>query len=286
MLERTNVKLEKIKCPMCGKKFVPKFFHREKVNYELEVPIHRFKIHKFKNSNGEIRPYNILRRSWVTYCPKCRYIIKFAAEIGKKEMLSDYTTFFHFKEFKENDHIYEYNFHNLDKPYKEAIHYNKEILENLKKEILKILEDSNLLEWGKLYHMWYRESSIDSFKYLIRFYSQILKYIEIKDSRIGDEEFLEKIEVLELSEDLKEALIGIKELRRKTIYEYHDLNKSDEDFIRGVYMKLIFDLIFKKLAPLGLNNIYKKKNGDVINKEYLYSELKNVLSNILEDLSI
>ena len=59
MLEEAGLKPKKVKCPMCSKKFVPKFFHREKVKFELGAPIYRFKIPKFKNSNSNTRPYNI-----------------------------------------------------------------------------------------------------------------------------------------------------------------------------------------------------------------------------------
>ncbi|MFW9783462.1 MAG: hypothetical protein ACFFFB_14360, partial [Candidatus Heimdallarchaeota archaeon] len=174
----------KIMCPMCGKKYVPKFFHREKMNYELEAPIYRFKIPKFKKSNNHVRPINIIRRSWVTYCPKCKYIIKFAAEVGKKELLADFSSFFHFREFKENGNIYEYSFHNYEQPYNDALFYNKKLLKFLKNSIYNALEDIKLAHWGKLYKMWKKEKSIDSFKFLIRFYSYVLKSNQLQEAKI------------------------------------------------------------------------------------------------------
>ncbi|MFX1317239.1 MAG: hypothetical protein ACFE9T_15360 [Promethearchaeota archaeon] len=283
MLEEAGLKPKKVKCPMCGKKFVPKFFHREKVKYELGSTIYRIKIPKFKNSNENGRPYNIVRRTWVTFCPKCKYIIKFAAEVGKKEMLADFSSFLHLKEFKENGNIYEYNFYKYEKPYKETLYYNKKLMEDLRNSILNILGDLKLEQWGKLYKMWKIDNDIDSFKFLIRFYSLILKHIEIPDFKINDEKYSERIKNLDISEDLKKDLLEMKKLRMKVVYEYYELNEKDEYFIQNIFVNLIFNLIFKKLEPLGLNSIYNKKDAEIIDNESLYSELKNLFGNYLKE---
>ncbi|MFX0043146.1 MAG: hypothetical protein ACFE8L_09555 [Candidatus Hodarchaeota archaeon] len=283
MLEEVGLKIKKVKCPMCGKKFVPKFFHREKVKYEFGSTIYRIKFPKFKNSNEESRPNNIIRRSWVTFCPKCKYIIKFAAEVGKKEMLAKFSSFLHLKEFKENGNIYEYNFYNYEKPYKETLYYNEILMEGLKKSILNTLEDLKLEDWGKLYKMWKSEKIIDSFKFLIKFYSLILKYIEIPDIKISNGKYSEQIKKLDISEDLMKDLLEIKILRNKVVYEYYDLNEVDEKFIQKIFVNLVFDFIFKKLVQLGLNSIYNKKDVDIIDNSFLYSELRKIFKNYLEE---
>ncbi|MFX1321881.1 MAG: hypothetical protein ACFFAQ_09575 [Promethearchaeota archaeon] len=283
MLEEAGLKLKKIKCPMCGKKFVPKSFHREKVKYEFGGTIYRIKIPKFKNSNENGRPYNIVRRSWVTFCPKCKYIIKFAAEVGKKESLAEFSSFLHLKEFKENGNIYEYNFYNFEKPYKETLYYNKILVEGLRNSILNTLKDLRLEHWGKLYKMWRIENVIDSFKFLIRFFSLILKHFEIPNIKISNAKYSEQIKNLDISEDLKKDLLEIEKLRKKVIYEYYDLNKVDENFIQNIFFNLTFDLIFKKLEPMGLNSIYNKKESEIIDNEILYSELKKIFGNYLDE---
>ena len=283
MLEEVGLKLKKIKCPMCGKKFVPKSFHREKVKYEFGGTIYRIKIPKFKNSNENGRPYNIVRRSWVTFCPKCKYIIKFVAEVGKKEMLAEFSSFLHLKEFKENGNIYEYNFYNFEKPYKETLYYNKILVEGLRNSILNTLKDLRLEHWGKLYKMWRIENVIDSFKFLIRFFSLILKHFEIPNIKISNAKYSEQIKNLDISEDLKKDLLEIEKLREKVIYEYYDLNKVDENFIQNIFFNLTFDLIFKKLEPMGLNSIYNKKESEIIDNEILYSELKKIFGNYLDE---
>jgi hypothetical protein len=97
------MKTEKIKCPLCGVEFIPRFFHLEKLKYEVTAPVHIVDRFKFKATNGGFHPPNIVSRSWVTTCPKCQYIIKFAAEMGKKEFLDqDSTSFLKLREFKEN----------------------------------------------------------------------------------------------------------------------------------------------------------------------------------------
>jgi len=283
MLEEAGLKIKKVKCPICGKKFVPKSFHREKVKYEFGSTFYRIKNPKFKNSNENGRPYNIVRRSWVTFCPKCKYIIKFAAEVGKKEMLAEFSSFLHLKEFKENGNIYEYNFYNYGKPYKEALYYNEILMEGMRNNILNTLEDLKLESWGKLYKMWKSEKTIDSFKFLIRFYSLILKYIEIPDIEISNEKYSEQIKKLDISEDLKKDLLEIKKLRNKVVYEYHDLNEMDEKFIQNIFVNLVFDLIFKKLVQMGLNSIYNKKDTEIIDNKFIYSKLKKIIGNYLEE---
>lgn len=283
MLETAGIKIKKITCPMCGKKYVPKFFHREKMNYELEAPIYRFKIPKFKKSNNHARPNSIIRRSWVTYCPKCKYIIKFAAEVGKKELLADFSSLFHLKEFKENGNIYEYSFYNYEQPYTDALFYNKKLLKFLENSIYNALEDLNLAHWGKLYKMWKKEQTIDSFKFLIRFYSYLLNKNHVHDAKISNEKFLDTIQGLEISDDLKKDLLEIKTIRNKIIYEYYELNKDDEKFIHNTFTNLVFELAFNKLKLLGLDGIYNKKDADTIDRQFLYSELKNVFSHYFED---
>ncbi|MFX0140837.1 MAG: hypothetical protein ACFFDN_44780, partial [Candidatus Hodarchaeota archaeon] len=127
------------------------------------------------------------------------------------------------------------------------------------------------------------ENSIDSFKFLIRFYSLILKHIEIQDIKISNGKYSERIKNLDIPEDLKKDLLEIKKLRRKTIYEYYDLNEVDESFIHNIFINLMFDLIFKKLEPLGLNNIYSKKDAEIIDNEFFYLELKKLFGNYLEE---
>ena len=76
---------KKIKCPLCSVEFIPRFFHLEKLKYEVSAPVHIVNKFKYKKVNGGFQPQNIVSRSWVTTCPECKYIIKFAAELGKKE---------------------------------------------------------------------------------------------------------------------------------------------------------------------------------------------------------
>ncbi|MFX0033122.1 MAG: hypothetical protein ACFE8E_13565 [Candidatus Hodarchaeota archaeon] len=283
MTETEDIKPEKIKCPMCGKKYVPQFFHREKMNYELATPIYRFKVPKFKRNNNHIRPTSFIRRSWVTYCPKCKYIIKFAAEVGKKELLADFSSFFHLKEFKENGGVYEYTFYNYDKPYNDILYYNKILLESLRTSIYNALEDLNLKHWGKLYKMWKKEKSIDSFKFLIRFYSYLLKSNQIQEAKLSNEKFLDKIEGLNISDNLKKRLVEIKQFRTKAIYEYYELTKDDEKFIHNVFIDLMFEMVINKLDYFASNNIYDQKNIDTIDRQFLYSEIKKVFSDYFED---
>ncbi|MFW9819977.1 MAG: hypothetical protein ACFFE5_10235, partial [Candidatus Thorarchaeota archaeon] len=82
-------KREKVKCPVCGSKFIPDSFHFEKTSFDQTVSKGEFI--EFPNGKHqlELKPFTSFRGSYVTYCPECKYLIKFAAEIGQKEIIED-----------------------------------------------------------------------------------------------------------------------------------------------------------------------------------------------------
>lgn len=61
-----------------------------------------------------LRPFTLIRRFWVTYCTQCGYILKFAAEIGKKELVDEPTYRGNSGEFGEFGKTYKLNFYSIE----------------------------------------------------------------------------------------------------------------------------------------------------------------------------
>ncbi|MFX1452516.1 MAG: hypothetical protein ACFFCM_16890, partial [Promethearchaeota archaeon] len=68
-----NQKRDKIKCPVCGSKFIPESFHFEKTSFDPIVS--KGEIIEFQNEKNqlELKPFTSIRGSYVTYCPDCKY---------------------------------------------------------------------------------------------------------------------------------------------------------------------------------------------------------------------
>ena len=280
---KANNDSEKLKCPVCGFKFIPKFFHLEKVDYELAYPDHNSKLLSIRQANGDIKPLNIIRRSWNTICPKCSYIMKFAAEIGKKEVVSESSSFslVHRKEFKENGKSYKYKFYTIEKPFKEHTEYNRELIEKIQAQVLEALEGVDLNLWGTMYKAWRREGRYDSFKFLIRFISNLEKYSESKGELEEDQEFVAKLQFLNLSEDLIRMITDINLIKNKTIDSNYDLDKSDETLIEFAFIRLLYELVYQHLKPLNLNAIKFNENFDEIDRIQFFTALRNFIYNYL-----
>jgi len=284
MLETIGMKKKKIKCPLCSVKFIPRFFHREKLKFEVSAPVHIINRFKSKFSNGGFQPPNIVSRSWVTICPECNYIIKFAAELGKKEFLDqDSKSILHLREFSENGKRYEYKFYNLEKPYKEAHYYNTDLIEEIKERILKALDDLDLSKWGFLYKTWKIDSQIDSFKFLIRFLAYIENFITSLGIAIDPDTFLAKIVSLNVPYELKENIISLFRIREKTVGQDYDLNKKDETLLQNTYIELTMELVFQEMMALHLNKANIKEDPRALDKEFYYLELKQLLQNFIKN---
>ncbi|MFW9877264.1 MAG: hypothetical protein ACFFG0_29590 [Candidatus Thorarchaeota archaeon] len=267
MLKTTDMKKKKIKCPLCSVKFIPRFFHREKLKFEVSAPIHIIDKFKLKISNGGFQPPNIVSRSWVTICPECNYIIKFAAEMGKKKVLDQNSkSILHLRQFKEEGKHYEYKFYNLEKPYKEAYSYNTDLIEKLKKRILKVLFDLDLSNWGYLYKMWKIDSQIDSFKFLIRFLAYIEKYIALLKIKINSDSIIAKIGASYLPHEIKENITSLIKTRERTVNNYYDLDKKDEALLQNTYIELAMELIFQELVSFHLDKASIKEDPKALNK--------------------
>jgi len=272
----------KIKCPVCNHKFIPAYYHLEKIDYVLENNHHNFKIMKHKTSNGDLKPKNLVRKSWITSCPKCFYILRFAAELGKKRFLNGDSSRFHLKEFKENDKWFNYEFESIKQPVNELATLNKKYLEIVQIKILDALDGLNLFKWGKLYKKWISDLSIDSFKFLIRFCYKFDNYCNELNEWASTQGIEYKIETLNFSDDLKEIMVKIEKLRLDTMNNNHELNKKDEDVLRKAFLKLMFELVYDRLKDLELDQLYLVEFYDDYDREILIKNVEKYIENYIE----
>ena len=87
-LNRPKKQETKLKCPSCGVEFIP-------ISYDLiseDEPSHndlayQLKSDKLPGFNMRIYPFTFISKYWITFCPECGYILRYVAEIGKKQLL-------------------------------------------------------------------------------------------------------------------------------------------------------------------------------------------------------
>jgi len=155
-------KKEKVKCPVCGLKFIPESFHFEKTSFDQRES--KGELIEFPNGKHqlELKPFTSFRGSFVTYCPECKYLIKFAAEIGQKEIVEDPSLIKKLGGIKEFGKIYKYQYEPLEKPYMDYSDYFLETIDNINLSIKEALDEVNLAQWGTSYNQWKENKSIDS----------------------------------------------------------------------------------------------------------------------------
>ena len=273
---------DKIKCPVCNNKFIPTYYHIEKNNYESEINVLNLRIIKHNKKNGNAVPKQLIRKSWITSCPKCHYVLRFAAEINKKVLLNGNSSFFHVKEFKENQRWFKYEVESFEKPFEDMKTYNDKYLNDIKNEVTEALSDLKLHRWGILYKKWDSDFSMDSFKFLIRFCSSFDKYCAELNEWVNTQGMKYKIEALDLSEDLKESMIKVEELKLASINNNYELSSKDEGVIRKAFLKLMFELVYKKLNPLKLGDINSLEFNDQYDKEIFILKVEQFIENHLE----
>jgi hypothetical protein len=135
---------EKVKCPVCGFKFIPESFQFEKTSFDQEE--NKGESIEFPNGKHqlELKPFTSIRGSFVTYCPECKYLIKFAAELGKKEMVEDPSIIKKLGGIKEFGNIYKYSYDPLEKPFMDYSDYFLEKTDTIKQSIKEALDEVNL----------------------------------------------------------------------------------------------------------------------------------------------
>jgi hypothetical protein len=270
-------KREKVKCPVCGFKFIPESFQFEKASYDQTES--KGEIIEFPNGKHqlELKPFTSIRGSFVTYCPGCKYLIKFAAELGNKEVVEDPSLIKKFSGIKEFGKIYKYQYEPIEKPYMDYSDYFIEKTDNIKKNIKEALDKINLAQWGNSYNQWKENKSIDSFKFLIHFFSNLIDYLDSQVENTDEKTVIQKIEALNLSANLEILIKKVRELRNKITHEVYELSEEEEHLVENAFVQFIHFLIIKQLSPLDLNKIKIEKEHNFINIDKVNYELVRFL---------
>jgi len=295
---------KKIKCPICNKKFIPESFHIEKIHFDLVES--KGELMEFQKEKHQIviKPFSSIRGSWVTYCPECGFMLKFAAEVGKKELVEETSRIKKLSAFKEFGKHYKYAFTPQNKPYMDYLDYFIEKVDSIKKTIKNALDEVNFFQWGDPYREWKHDKNVDSFKFLVRFFTNLEEYTEAHVEEPNNKTMGEKIKELGLPKDLELLMQSIRQIRNKIVHEAYELTEDEDNTIEKALIRFLSHLVVKQLKPLNLDKIeiepeYEFIDINKINYEiqnflqlYLYSTLrikefhKMFLTPLLQDLGI
>ncbi|KKK57317.1 hypothetical protein LCGC14_3055680, partial [marine sediment metagenome] len=228
-----NLKKDPLKCPICNNKFIPEAFHLEKVIMDTMDTSRGVNIISEREAirELEIKPHNLLRKAWITNCPQCNFILRFTAELVKKELNElEGRKISNFNEMGIN---YFYNLYNYAKPCMDYADYYKEALLDIKSKIQNVLEKINIEELGKLCRDFMTDKKVDAFKFLIRFYGILEKYCNSLVSDDNEKNMYQKIKESSFPQQLENSLDEIRDLRNKIVHEGYDLTQDDEEKIKN-----------------------------------------------------
>ncbi|KKN58489.1 hypothetical protein LCGC14_0551630 [marine sediment metagenome] len=277
MTENKSPLKEKLKCSICAYEFIPESFHIEKSHFDTINS--EGELMSFQDAKHQIvvRPFTSVRGSWVTYCPKCGYIIRFATEIGKKEITQEYARIWKKKTFKEFGKPHKYIYDVRGKPYMDHSDYFIEKVDDIKKQIKNSLDGINFDHWGIPYKEWKTEKTVDTFKFIIRFYTNIKDYCnsQVDDSRNKD--MPEKIQALNLPTILEDLLGDILKLQKKVSRDVYELEEDEEELVEKAFIQFIYHLVTKQLKPLDLDKIRIEPEYDFIDINEVYHEIREFL---------
>ena len=270
-------KKEKVKCPVCNFKFIPESFNFEKTSFDQIITKGELIEFKYGKHQFELRPFTSIRGSFVTYCPQCGYIIKFAAEIGKKEVVEEPSRIKKLGAIKEFGKIYKYKFNSNEKPYMDYSDYFIEKVDSIKKSIKNALDEVNFEHWGSSYNQWKEDKSIDSFKFLIHFYTTLVEYLDSQVEEHNNKSMVQKIEELNLPKNLEILTKNVGDLRNKITHEVYELSEEEEQLIESTFSQFMRYLIIKQLSPLNLDKVKIKPEYDFIDINKVNYEIQEFL---------
>jgi len=250
-------KKEKLKCPLCETKFIPRTFYPEEASFTSDGKL-LSGFNGYISSSG-VKPSEVILSSWITYCPNCNYVMKFVKEIVKKEKIQ--TAGIPTKEIKEKYNNYYFGF-----PFEDYSQYLSGVSEKVKDSIKKSLSGVDLNIWESMYEI------EDTFKLLIRFYANLEKYCDAQLQNDIDEDLTTKIKLLKLVPGLENLLIELNEIRKQTIQGNYELSPGDKEKVNTAVVNFTLNLIEKHIKPV----IQERK----LKSKYMYVDIKDLNSEI------
>jgi hypothetical protein len=259
---------EKLKCPLCDTKFFPRTFYPEEATFTSEGKL-LSGFNGYISSSG-VKPPEVILSSWITYCPNCNYVMRFAKELVKKEKIQ-------FQGLVSKDIKEKYNNYYFGFPFEDYAQYLSGVSEKVKTSIKKSLKGIDLNIWESMYEI------EDTFKLLVRFYANLEKYCDAQLPNNVDEDLPSKIKLLKLLPDLESQLIELNELRKQTIQGNYELTSLDKENVYNAVVNFTLSLIEKHVKPVIDGNKLKSKYTYVDMKD-LNAEIKVFLNTYLNGL--
>jgi thiol-disulfide isomerase/thioredoxin len=255
-------KKEKLKCPLCSNKFIPRTFYPEEATFSSDGKL-LSGFNGYISSSG-VKPAEVILGSWITYCPNCNYIMKFVKEIVKKERIQSQTV--SDKEVKEKYNNYYFGF-----PFEDYSQYLSGVSEKVKTNIKKSLKGVDLDIWENMYEI------EDTFKLLVRFYANLEKYCDAQLPDDNDKDLPTKIKLLKLIPQLENLLLELNQIREQTIQGNYELTPGDKENVNTAVVNFTLNLIEKHIKPL--------VDGTKLRAQYNYVDIKDLNSEIKVFLS-
>lgn len=251
-------KKEKLKCPLCNTKFIPRTFYPEEATFSSDGKL-LSGFNGYISSSG-VKPSEVILGSWITYCPNCNYVMKFVKEIVKKEKIQSPTTIAT-KEIKEKYNNYYFGF-----PFEDYSQYLSGVSEKVKANIKKSLKGVDLNIWENMYEI------EDTFKLLVRFYANLEKYCDAQLPNNDEKNLPIKIKMLKLLPDLENLLLDLNEIRKQTIQGNYELSSGDKEKVNTAIVNFTLNLIEKHIKPV--------VDGKKLKTKYNYIDIKDLNSEI------
>ncbi|MFX0143951.1 MAG: hypothetical protein ACFE9C_07730 [Candidatus Hodarchaeota archaeon] len=261
-------KKEKLNCPLCDMKFIPRTFYPEEATFSSDGKL-LSGFNGYISSSG-VKPSEVILSSWITYCPNCNYIMKFVKEIVKKEKILSPTV--NTKEVKDKYNNYYFGF-----PFEDYTQYLSGVSEEVKNTIKNSLTGVDLNVWENMYEI------EDSFKLLVRFYANLEKYCDAQLPNDSNKELTKKIKLLKLSSDLENLLLQLNEIRKQTIQGNMELSSGDKEKVNNAVVNFTLNLIEKHIRPV-LDEKKLKSKYSYIDIKDLNNEIKVFLNGYLNGL--
>ncbi|MFX1324634.1 MAG: hypothetical protein ACFE8N_06745, partial [Promethearchaeota archaeon] len=210
-------------------------------------------------------------------CPECGYMLRFAAEIGKKESVEEDSLIKKWGAFKEFGHAYKYTYEPINKPYMDFLDYFIEKVDEVRNEIKKSLDEINFIQWGQPYRDWKNDKSFDAFKFLIKFYTNLEEFCNSQVEDANNKDMEQKIRDLQLPKELETLIQSLRNLRNKIVHEAYEITEEEKKIIDDAYSQLMYWIVSKFLKPLRLDNIEIDPEYQFIDITHVYYEIRNFL---------
>ncbi|MHA2183881.1 MAG: hypothetical protein ACXAAI_02690 [Promethearchaeota archaeon] len=249
---------EKLKCPICSTKFIPRTFYPEEAVFSTSDGKKLSGFNGYISSTG-VKPSEVILSSWISYCPNCNYVLKFVKEIVKKEKIQTQNTLV--KDTAEKYNNYYFGF-----PFEDYSQHLTSVVQEVKDNLDSSLTNLNLSAFESMHEI------KDTFKLLVRFYANLENYCNSQFEGDTDKDLEKKIKLLTLSPELEQSLLEINELREKTINGDYELNEGDRARINEVVVGFILSLIEKHVKPL--------IEGKEFRNRYQYVDIRDLNSEI------